>query len=182
MECRLPRSRERAQSLVEFALVLPLFLVLMVGIMDFSRFLLTYASLANGTRELARTASLVNATSAQVVDVFNTTAFIVASPPTSGDTLVMCVFDRPSAATAACPPAGGSPAPLASATCTLPLTVAGCTPPSRAIAGADFVMARTTYAFHFTPGLEDLLNGLGGVGLTLTPMTIQTVTAAQIES
>ncbi|HEY3059596.1 MAG TPA: TadE/TadG family type IV pilus assembly protein [Chloroflexota bacterium] len=50
--------RAPAQSLLEFALVLPIFLLLLFGMIDFSRLLFTYISLVNGTRELARVAAL----------------------------------------------------------------------------------------------------------------------------
>ena len=49
---RPARRKERAQSLVEFALALPIFLLLMVAIIDFSRMLFTYMSLTNGAREM----------------------------------------------------------------------------------------------------------------------------------
>src|SRR6185436_5650583 len=52
------RRGERAQALYEFALVLPLFLLLMFGLIDFSRMLFSYVSIANGARELARSASV----------------------------------------------------------------------------------------------------------------------------
>ncbi len=67
-------QRQRAQSLLEFALLVPFFLLLIFGLVDFSRLLFTYISLANGTRELARVAALpstTSATPAAPVNAFN---------------------------------------------------------------------------------------------------------------
>lgn len=48
------RIRTRGQSLVEFALVLPIFLVLLSGMVDFGMALYTNITLMNATREGAR--------------------------------------------------------------------------------------------------------------------------------
>jgi len=50
----------RGQSLVEFALVLPIFAILLFGIIDFGRYVFTANALNNGAREAARFASVVN--------------------------------------------------------------------------------------------------------------------------
>jgi Flp pilus assembly protein TadG len=63
---RLVRRRERGQSLVEFALVLPLFLLLFFAIVDFGSAVFTYNSLTNAAREGARLA-IVNQDSASIV-------------------------------------------------------------------------------------------------------------------
>jgi Flp pilus assembly protein TadG len=52
--------RERAQSLAEFALIVPLFLILVFGIIDFGLGLRAYISLSNATREGARYAAVGN--------------------------------------------------------------------------------------------------------------------------
>ncbi len=54
------RASERGQSLVEFALVLPMFAILLFGIIDFGRFVFTANSMNNGAREAARFASVAN--------------------------------------------------------------------------------------------------------------------------
>ncbi len=159
---------EQAQSIVEFALVLPLFLLLMVGVMDFSRFLFTYASLANGTRELARTASISTATSAQIVDAFNQPTFILGSLTSGANAVTVTVRDA----------AGAS---LATSTCDLPLSSATCTPPSRSTPGADSVTVDTVYFFQFTPGFDELVQSVTALGLTITPVRMETVTTTSIE-
>jgi hypothetical protein len=52
-----PRRR-LAQALPEFAIVVPLFLLLLFGLIDFSRMLFTYVSITNGARELARVVTI----------------------------------------------------------------------------------------------------------------------------
>ncbi len=52
--------RERAQSLVEFALTLPILMILVFGIIDFANGLRAYVELANGVREGARYGAVGN--------------------------------------------------------------------------------------------------------------------------
>lgn len=49
---------ERGQALVEFALILPILLMIVMGIIDFGRMLYLYSQLSNGLREGARYGSL----------------------------------------------------------------------------------------------------------------------------
>jgi Flp pilus assembly protein TadG len=50
--------RRQAQTLPEFAIVVPLFLLLLFGLIDFSRMLFTYISITNGARELTRVVTI----------------------------------------------------------------------------------------------------------------------------
>jgi len=52
------RRRERGQELVEFALILPLLLLLMVGIFEFGYVVFAYNTLSNAVREGARLGSV----------------------------------------------------------------------------------------------------------------------------
>ncbi len=54
------RKREAAQSLVEFSMMLPVFLILLFGVFDFGMGLRAYISVAQATREGARFASVGN--------------------------------------------------------------------------------------------------------------------------
>jgi TadE-like protein len=55
MTSRRPRrNRSRAQALVEFALVVPWFFLLLFGIIEAGRFIFYYETLSNATREGAR--------------------------------------------------------------------------------------------------------------------------------
>jgi Flp pilus assembly protein TadG len=54
------RRRERAQSLAEFAMVIPIFLILVFGIIDFGMGLRAYITVSQATREAARYAAVGN--------------------------------------------------------------------------------------------------------------------------
>lgn len=69
------RGRHRAQALVEFALVLPLLLLLVFGIVDAGRLIYAYNTVANSARNSARVA-IVNQSTAGA-DICDTT---VATP------------------------------------------------------------------------------------------------------
>jgi Flp pilus assembly protein TadG len=51
---RRPQGRERGQALVEFALVLPLFTLMVMAIIDFGWAFRTYVTITNAAREGAR--------------------------------------------------------------------------------------------------------------------------------
>jgi Flp pilus assembly protein TadG len=54
------RRRERGQSLVEFALIIPIFIILVFGIIDFGMGLRAYITVTQATREGARYAAVGN--------------------------------------------------------------------------------------------------------------------------
>ncbi len=53
------RSRDRGQSLSEFALIIPVFLLVMSGIFDFGYMLYSRLTIINATREATRAATIV---------------------------------------------------------------------------------------------------------------------------
>jgi len=61
------RTRERGQDLVEFALILPLLLLLLLGIMEFAVVIFNYNTLANAAREGARAGVVPGANEGAVV-------------------------------------------------------------------------------------------------------------------
>lgn len=61
----LTRRAESGQSLVEFALAIPIFLLLMFGLFDLGRVVYAYNTISNASRESARV-SIVNQTQADV--------------------------------------------------------------------------------------------------------------------
>ena len=63
----------RGQSLVEFALILPVLVILVLGIVDFGMGLRSYISLTNATREGARFAAVGNQAGAYPIDCNGTT-------------------------------------------------------------------------------------------------------------
>jgi len=61
------RRRRRGQALVEFALVLPLFALMVFAVIEFGRAFYTVHMLSTAARDGARTASLPDKTVAQVI-------------------------------------------------------------------------------------------------------------------
>ena len=51
---RRTKGQPRGQTLVEFALVLPIFILLLVGILDFGRAIYAYNTISNASREAVR--------------------------------------------------------------------------------------------------------------------------------
>jgi Flp pilus assembly protein TadG len=64
--CRLFRRKRRAAAAVEFALVAPVFFLLVFGMIEYGRMLMVQQVLTNASREGARAAVLDGATEAQV--------------------------------------------------------------------------------------------------------------------
>jgi TadE-like protein len=56
MRAQIDRDAERSQSLVEFALVAPILILLLFGIIDFGRVIYTYITINQAVNEGARTA------------------------------------------------------------------------------------------------------------------------------
>ncbi|HEX9998138.1 MAG TPA: TadE/TadG family type IV pilus assembly protein [Abditibacterium sp.] len=78
---RLRRERRRAFAIVEFALILPILLAILLGIIEFGWMAKSNLTLANATREGVRTASLGAAT-ADISNRITTSAspLLLASP------------------------------------------------------------------------------------------------------
>lgn len=97
--------RERGASLVEFALVLPLFLVLVGGMVDFGRAFFTEVMLTNAAREGARSAmysaTAANTTARAIAAAGNNSALSVAvsspcpTPPSATPTSVTVTVQDP---------------------------------------------------------------------------------------
>ncbi len=66
---RYPRSAHRGAAAVEFALIAPLFLLLVLGSIDVSRLLMAKAVLANASREACRVANLPTATPDEIQEI-----------------------------------------------------------------------------------------------------------------
>jgi Flp pilus assembly protein TadG len=72
------RAREGGQSLVEFALVFPLFMLLIFGIFDAGRLIYTYNTVSNAARDGARVAIVNQSTSGtDTCDTTSATAWSV---------------------------------------------------------------------------------------------------------
>jgi Flp pilus assembly protein TadG len=174
--------------MVEFALVLPLFLLLMFALIDFSRLLFTYASVSNGTRELARSASISNgwnsAAGAAAIQAFNNTTIIAGGVNASTDTVTVRVGN---ATCARALDIGGTCAPgaLDVAVCPLPLQVSTCTPtlatglPTPTQGG--FVEVQANYTFQFNPLLQTRVENVVYVSFMRPTSAVTTTARAYIE-
>ena len=72
-------SRERGQSLVEFALVLPVFLILIFGIVDFGLGLRAWITITNAAREGARVGAVRGDCEAIENQVISTSGGLITS-------------------------------------------------------------------------------------------------------
>ena len=157
----------RAQSLVEFALVLPLFLLLMLGLIDFGRLLFSYISLANGAREMARVVAIQGNTDQASVDAFNNLTIVGGSMDNTTDSVVIQVYDSTGTAQ-------GS-----AVTCPLPIT--SCHMPIRSGFNEGWVDVSATYVFHFNPLFQNKLAGVVDVSLMQPISTLTTTVRTYIE-
>ena len=93
--CRLFRRNRRAAAAVEFAVVAPLFLLLVFGMIEYGRMVMVYQILTNASREGARAAALDGATTASVTTSVNTyltnalisgaTVTVAPNPPSTAE-------------------------------------------------------------------------------------------------
>lgn len=79
-------SRRRGAAMIEFALVLPIFVALMFGILEFGRAFMVQQIITNGAREGARLAILAGSTEASVHGAVDT---YLSSNAISGHTRVV---------------------------------------------------------------------------------------------
>ena len=77
----------RGTTAVEFAIVVPLLLLILLGIIDFGRLLFVQVSLNAASREGARAASLYSPTSAQQSSVITRVTDVVQRPLKAWDAL-----------------------------------------------------------------------------------------------
>jgi hypothetical protein len=154
---------------VEFALVLPLFMLLMLGLIDFGRLLFSYISLSNGTREMARVVAIsVNTNTNAPIDAFNNLTIFGGAVSSATDSVVINVYDE----------TGTS---QGSGTCTLPLTYAGCSVPSTSGFHDGWVDVSATYVFRFNPLFENRLAGVVDAWFLQPISTLTTTVRAYIE-
>jgi Flp pilus assembly protein TadG len=158
--------RGSGQSLVEFALVIGMFTLLMLGLFDWSRTFGTYISLTNATREAARQTQVATRTT----DPMTT----VAAQPIVNQ--AMAAFTLPlgpgqfTAPADVCLFAAGT---VLSATTTNPCDPAdngGNTPAASAAGGTGAILAvHASYTVHFLPLMSAVLpNGLTFSAATVT--------------
>ena len=93
--CRLYRRNRRAAAAVEFALVAPVFFLLVLGMIEYGRMVMVQQVITNASREGARQAVLDGATTAEVQTVVNNylasgsitgaTVTVTPNPPTNAE-------------------------------------------------------------------------------------------------
>ena len=84
--CRLYRRNRRATAAVEFAIVAPVFLLLVFGMIEYGRMVMVQQIITNASREGARTAVLDGATTSSVQSAVNS---YLASGSISGATVTV---------------------------------------------------------------------------------------------
>ena len=75
------RHGERGQSLVEFSLVIPLFLLLLIAVFDLGRGVFAYNTLTNAAREGVRMAIVNQDTTTIIADAKAATAIVELNNP-----------------------------------------------------------------------------------------------------
>jgi Flp pilus assembly protein TadG len=171
--------------LVEFAVVVPLFLLLLFGLLDFARLAFTYVSLSNGARELARTASIseawnLNATNASnsAIAAFNNYT-VIADTQTSADTVTITVGDATCAHTEDTGGTCSSPHATTQKVCTMPLSSTTCAVPQPKPGG--FVEVSVNYIFQFNPLFQTRLDGIVDVSFMRPTASVTTTSRAYVE-
>jgi Flp pilus assembly protein TadG len=181
---RSTRKKDKAQSLVEFALVVPLFLLLVVALIDFSRLLFTYVSLSNATREMARVAAVsTNWSSAEAIATFNNQAMFTSGRSSATDSVTVitgnaaCARSRDIGATCATGPTTRTCAMTSTPTANPALS--GCTlnPPTN----GGFVEVQTVYVFQFNPLFQNKVEGVIDVWFMRPTATVTTTARAYVE-
>jgi Flp pilus assembly protein TadG len=155
--------------MVEFALVLPLFLVLMLALVDASRMLFTYVSMTNATREMARTASFSGSSNTDAINIFRNTFIILGGVDGATDTVTVTVTnaDGVSIGTVSCP---------------MPLNAGTCILPARAATAGGWIQIDATHRFQFIPPFDAMLRLISGTGSSVqTAFTLTTSTRTFVE-
>ena len=99
------RRRGRGQALVEFALALPVFLMLMMAVFDMGRAIYMYNGVAEAARELARVTSVHPGTPGALGSTANTAAVLAVQKkliPALGNPTFTCVDIDGSSVTDTC--------------------------------------------------------------------------------
>jgi len=172
-------ERQSGQSLVEFAIVVPLFLLLMLGLIDFSRLLFTYVSISNGAREMARVAAIPTATSSSdAVTAFINYTVVAAAQNAATDNVsvrnvdIKCARNLDTGGTC-------SPAPAPPVICPMPLSTASCalSAPSR----GGFVEVQVSYTFQYNPLFQNRLSSVVDVSFMRATSLVTTTARAYVE-
>jgi Flp pilus assembly protein TadG len=176
---------QRAQSLVEFALVVPMFLLLVFALIDFSRLLFTYASVASGAREFARELALTttwNATDS--INAFKYPTIFAGSQIATQDGFGNQTGDRitvrmgDTACARALDLGGSCTTTPTSKTCPLPLSTSTCDLSTVKPPQGGFVEVTVNYTFQFNPLFQNRLAGVIDVSFMRPTAAVTTTSRA----
>lgn len=79
----MKKSESRGQSILEFALTLPIFLAIVVGVVDVGHAVATRSLLANSAREGARSAIFPRTPDATIISAVNSQTLFLGTIPSS---------------------------------------------------------------------------------------------------
>jgi Flp pilus assembly protein TadG len=159
---RVGRRRTRGQSLVEFALSLPVFMLILFGLVDGARYVFVSNAVSNAAREGARRASV----EASWIAKANTSCGAVGGP--------VCPADATTLRTHVLTAANLEMSPFGSVT-NLYISCDGSTPPTGQwtsgtactsfTASGDIVSVRVTYSWSaMTPIISSIMGNLTATG------------------
>ena len=174
-------DRSRAQALIEFAIAVPFFLVLLFALIDVVRLEFSYISLSDASREMARVGAVASNASDTVVNRFNNYATVLGAMNAATDSITITVSDRTCAAAISAGNTCSSPDLPTSVTCTLPLTTAGCTIPSRSNLAGGTIDVSVNYRFNCNPLFQNRLSNIVDVSFMTPYSTLTTVARAYLE-
>ncbi|MBA3533308.1 MAG: pilus assembly protein [Ardenticatenales bacterium] len=152
------RKKEVGQALVEFALVLPIILLIFTGIIDFGRMMFLYSQLSNAVREGARYGSVTgpNPNSPQFVNctgIRNAVKGTLAIPIPDADLQVTITYDN------------GKTAVTTASGVAVTCPTSGTAPNQGLITLGDRVLVKGSTKFAF---ITPLVSSFGPINLTLT--------------
>lgn len=174
--------------------MVPLFLLLVFGLIDFSRMLYTYVSLSNAAREMSRVGAVsTNWSGTNTVNAFNNFAMFGGGRNAASDSVTVLVGTGTCARTR---DAGGSCTTVASGTTLVgsnmvsiacPMTstptssapLSSCTltqPPN-----AGFVEVQVAYTFQFNPLFQNRLSGVIDVSFMNPTIQLTTTSRSYVE-
>jgi hypothetical protein len=107
----MTKRHRKGQGLVEFALVMPIFLTLLLGIVEFGRLMIIYSGAATASREAARYGASVGVSASGIehfrdCDGIRATAKNIAGLTPIEDSDIIIQYDNPSTGffESSCPP------------------------------------------------------------------------------
>lgn len=140
------RQKDRGQTMVEFALVLPVLILLLVGIFDFGRAIYAYNTINNAAREGARLA-IVDQT---VADIQAEAADAAAALGIDAADVVVDFRDSDGAAPSSCDDEIGTPTIVGCiAVVRVPYGYRAATPVIEALVGAITLAGESRFAVEF---------------------------------